>query len=81
MRNTELPSLPKLSGTKVRDLIDALAAANWYLARMKGDHRQYQHCYVPGTVTVTGHPRDDKRGQSCVKKVQEAVANAYAAMP
>ncbi|MDP9317460.1 MAG: type II toxin-antitoxin system HicA family toxin [Chloroflexota bacterium] len=63
----------------MRDLIDALKEANWYQARMKGDHRQFQHAYVPGTVTITGHLSDDKHGQSCVKKVQEAVAEAYAA--
>lgn len=26
----------------------------WYLARTKGDHRQYKHPDKPGTVTVRG---------------------------
>ena len=31
----------------------------WYLAAMRGSHRQYKHPDKPGRVTIAGHPGDD----------------------
>lgn len=31
----------------------------WYLARTRGDHRQFKHQAKPGVVTVSGAPGDD----------------------
>ncbi len=44
---------------KVRDLIEALEADGWYLARTRGSHRQYRHGKKAGTVTVAGKPSVD----------------------
>ncbi|HET6921817.1 MAG TPA: type II toxin-antitoxin system HicA family toxin [Anaeromyxobacteraceae bacterium] len=37
-------------------MIRALLAEGWFLARIKGSHRHFQHPARPGTVTVP-HPR------------------------
>ncbi len=37
---------------KVREAIKAIEADGWYLAAVKGDHRQYKHLTKPGRVTV-----------------------------
>jgi predicted RNA binding protein YcfA (HicA-like mRNA interferase family) len=37
---------------KVRDVIKLLEADGWYLAKTKGDHRQYVHPVKKGKVTV-----------------------------
>lgn len=39
-----------------RDLIEALKADGWSLARVKGSHHQFVHSTKPGRVTVP-HPR------------------------
>lgn len=39
---------------KVKDVLQMLEKDGWYLARTKGDHRQYKHREKPGTVTVRG---------------------------
>ena len=39
-----------------RDVIRALLAEGWFLARVKGSHHHFQHPTRPGTVTVP-HPR------------------------
>jgi predicted RNA binding protein YcfA (HicA-like mRNA interferase family) len=39
-------------------VIDALAADGWTLARTSGSHRQYKHPVKKGVVTVP-HPRKD----------------------
>jgi predicted RNA binding protein YcfA (HicA-like mRNA interferase family) len=44
---------------KVRDLIKQLEKDGWYLARMKGSHRQFKHSARPVTVTVAGNPNVD----------------------
>ena len=41
---------------KVRDVIKLIEADGWFLARMRGDHRQYKHPTKPGLVTIAGHP-------------------------
>ncbi|HUY76742.1 MAG TPA: type II toxin-antitoxin system HicA family toxin [Ktedonobacterales bacterium] len=44
---------------KVREAIREIEADGWFLAAVKGDHRQYKHPSKPGRVTVPGHPNDD----------------------
>lgn len=39
---------------KVKDVIKLLEKDGWYLARTKGDHKQYRHPEKKGTVTVRG---------------------------
>lgn len=41
---------------KVREVISTITADGWYLARMKGSHRQFKHSSKKGTVTVAGKP-------------------------
>lgn len=44
---------------QVRDVIKHLEMDGSQLDRTRGDHRQYVHPKKPGTVTVSGHLRDD----------------------
>jgi predicted RNA binding protein YcfA (HicA-like mRNA interferase family) len=44
---------------KVRDVIKLVEADGWFLRRIAGSHRQYQHPTKPGTVTIPGHPGKD----------------------
>ena len=44
---------------KVRDVIKLLEGDGWFLARIRGDHRQYKHPTKPGLVTIAGHPGKD----------------------
>jgi predicted RNA binding protein YcfA (HicA-like mRNA interferase family)/predicted RNase H-like HicB family nuclease len=44
---------------KVGELIRVLEEDGWWLARMRGSHRQYKHASKPGTVTVAGKPSLD----------------------
>ncbi len=44
---------------KVRDVIKLIEADGWYLARTKGNHRQYKHLIKVGLVTIAGKPSDD----------------------
>ena len=37
---------------KVKDVLQMLKKDGWYLARTKGDHRQFKHPSKPGTVTI-----------------------------
>lgn len=46
---------------KVKEVLKLLENDGWYLARTKGDHRQYKHLTKTGTVTVRG-----KRGVGSV---------------
>ena len=39
---------------KVKEVIKLLEREGWYLARMKGSHRQFKHPEKPGAVTVAG---------------------------
>ena len=41
---------------KVREVIKLLEDDGWYLARMKGSHRQFKHEAKKCTVTVAGKP-------------------------
>ncbi|MBI3453390.1 MAG: type II toxin-antitoxin system HicA family toxin [Rhodospirillales bacterium] len=41
-----------------RDVIRALEADGWHLARTKGSHHQFRHPSKPGLVTVP-HPKKD----------------------
>lgn len=45
---------------KVRDLVKALEAAGWTLARHgKGDHKIYKHSANPLSITIDGESGDD----------------------
>jgi len=44
---------------KVREIIKRIEKDGWYLARIKGDHRQYKHPSKKGLVTILGHLNDD----------------------
>jgi len=44
---------------KVREAIRQIEADGWYLAAVKGDHRQYKHANKKGRVTIPGHLNDD----------------------
>ena len=44
---------------KVRELIKLLEDNGWFMARMRGSHRQFKHPNKPGTVTVAGKPGVD----------------------
>jgi predicted RNA binding protein YcfA (HicA-like mRNA interferase family) len=44
---------------KVRELLEWLADDGWYLARIRGSHRQLRHPTKTGSVTVAGKPSDD----------------------
>ncbi|MGA2299584.1 MAG: type II toxin-antitoxin system HicA family toxin [Candidatus Acidiferrum sp.] len=44
---------------KVRDVIRLLEADGWYLARIRGSHRQYKHPAKRGLVTLAGKPGED----------------------
>src|SRR5690606_14808363 len=39
---------------KIKELIRLLERDGWYLDRMRGSHRQFQHPTKPGTVTIAG---------------------------
>ncbi len=40
-------------------MIKLINQDGWYLARTKGDHRQYKHSFKTGLVTIAGHLNDD----------------------
>ncbi|MBE9215385.1 type II toxin-antitoxin system HicA family toxin [Plectonema cf. radiosum LEGE 06105] len=44
---------------KVRKIIKLIEEDGWYLARIKGSHRQYKHAIKSGLVTVSGKLSDD----------------------
>ena len=44
---------------KVRDVIRLLEDDGWYLARIRGSHRQYKHPAKRGLVTLAGKPGED----------------------
>ena len=39
---------------KVRDVIKLIEKDGWFLARIRGSHRQFHHDLKAGTVTVSG---------------------------
>lgn len=46
---------------KVSHVLKVLRKDGWYLARVKGSHRQYKHAVKKGLVTVSGKPSDEIR--------------------
>jgi len=44
---------------KVKEVIKMIEDDGWYLARMRGSHRQYKHGSKTGLVTVPGKLSDD----------------------
>ena len=49
----------RASVMKVSDILRMLSEDGWYLASMRGSHRQFKHSEKPGRVTVAGKPSDD----------------------
>ncbi len=41
---------------KVSEIIKLIETDGWYLAAVRGSHRQYKHPSKPGRVTVAGKP-------------------------
>ena len=44
---------------KVKDMIKLIEKDGWYLARIKGSHRQFKHPLKSGLVTIPGKLSDD----------------------
>ena len=44
---------------KIREVTKFIENDGWYLARTKGDHRQYKHPVKKGLVTISGKLSDD----------------------
>jgi predicted RNase H-like HicB family nuclease/predicted RNA binding protein YcfA (HicA-like mRNA interferase family) len=44
---------------KVSEILELLKHDGWYVARMRGSHRQFKHPAKAGLVTVAGKPGDD----------------------
>jgi predicted RNA binding protein YcfA (HicA-like mRNA interferase family) len=44
---------------KIGKVIKLIEDDGWYLARTKGDHRQYKHPAKKGLVTISGKLSDD----------------------
>ena len=44
---------------KIREVIRLIEDDRWYIARTKGDHRQYKHRSKKGLVTISGKLSDD----------------------
>ena len=44
---------------RVRDVLRLLERDGWFLARIRGSHRQYKHPVKRGRVAVAGKPIDD----------------------
>jgi len=44
---------------KIREVIKLIEGGGWYLARTKGDHRQYKHSTKKGLVTISGKRSHD----------------------
>lgn len=44
---------------KIRKVMKLIEDDGWYLARTKGDHRQYKHQIKKGLVTISGKLSDD----------------------
>jgi predicted RNA binding protein YcfA (HicA-like mRNA interferase family) len=44
---------------KIRDVIKRIEEDGWYLAAIRGSHRQFKHPMKPGRVTIAGHDSDE----------------------
>ncbi len=44
---------------KVREVLKLLYDEGWFIATMRGSHRQLKHHEKPGRVTVAGKPSHD----------------------
>jgi predicted RNA binding protein YcfA (HicA-like mRNA interferase family) len=44
---------------KVSEVLQMLQNDGWFLAAVRGSHRQLKHPLKPGRVTVPGKPSDD----------------------
>ena len=65
MLNSNIQVVDERSGSKVRairkvkDVVKVLKEDGWYLARMKGSHRQFKHQVKLQTVPVPGKMSSD----------------------
>jgi predicted RNA binding protein YcfA (HicA-like mRNA interferase family) len=44
---------------KVREAVRLIEDDGWFLAAIRGSHRQYKHLIKPGRVTIAGKSSDD----------------------
>jgi predicted RNA binding protein YcfA (HicA-like mRNA interferase family) len=44
---------------KVKEMISHIENDDWFLVKMRGDHRQFKHPIKKGKVTVPGKLSDD----------------------
>ena len=44
---------------KIRDALQELQQDGWFPQSQKGSHRQLEHPFKPGKLTVAGHPSDE----------------------
>ena len=57
---------------KVREIIRLLEADGWYLATMRGSHRQFKHPVKPGRATVAGKPSADVAPGTLISILKQA---------
>ena len=57
---------------KVRELLKRLGDDGWLIERTRGSHRQLRHPTKPGTVTVSGHLRDDVHPKTLKSVLRQA---------
>ena len=55
-----------------RDLIRLLETDGWEVVRTRGSHRQLRHGTKLGTVTVSGHPKDDVHPKTLQSVLRQA---------
>lgn len=55
----QIKTITEVKTKKVREIIRMLKNDGWYLAYIKGDHRQFKHPTKKGKVTVNKKLSDD----------------------
>ena len=58
----QIKTTTEVKTKKVREIIRMLKNDGWYLAYIKGDHRQFKHPTKKGKVTVNKKLSDDLDG-------------------
>ncbi len=57
---------------KVRELLRLLRSDGWNIDRTRGSHRQLHHPTKRGTVTVSGHERDEVHPKTLKSVLRQA---------
>ena len=57
---------------KVRAVLELLREDGWYLVRQRGSHRQLQHPFKEGTVTIAGKPTHDLHPKTLASILRQA---------